>query len=110
MSRSIYCYIWSSTYGSRLTLTQDEWIMFDESSLHRIGGPAVIWVDGTKQWWQNGKPHRLDGPAFEWKDGAREWAIDGLDVPGDEIEAWVKEYAVDLTTEEGQMALKLTWV
>ena len=87
MSDSIFCYVWTSTYGGRLALTQDEWIMLDELTLHR-----------------------LDGPAFEWKDGEREWAIDGIGVPGDEIEKWIKENEVDRSMEENQMALKLMWI
>ena len=111
MSDSIFCYVWTSTYGGRLALTQDEWIMLDELILHRLDGPAVTFVtNGATQWWQNGRPHRLDGPAFEWKDGEREWAIDGNGVPGDENEKWIKENEVDLSTEENQMALKLMWI
>ena len=110
MSEPMYCYVWTNTRGGRLALTQDEWIDLDESTLHRLDGPAVIWVDRTRQWWVNGKPHRLDGPAVEWSGGDREWAIDGLDIPGEEIEKWIKENKVDVTTEEGQMALKLRWI
>ena len=32
-----------------------------EGNLHRIGKPAVLYYDGTKQWMENGKRHRLDG-------------------------------------------------
>ncbi len=31
--------------------------------LHRDGGPAVIWPDGTREWHQFGELHREDGPA-----------------------------------------------
>lgn len=107
----IFCHIWTNTYGGRLALTQQEWIDFDESTLHRLDGPAVTFIiNGATQWWKDGKPHRLDGPAFEWKDGEREWAIDGINVPGDEIEVWIEENDIDLTTEEDQMALKLSWL
>lgn len=34
-------------------------------SLHRIDGPAVIWPDGYKAWYVNGRLHRIDGPARE---------------------------------------------
>jgi hypothetical protein len=30
---------------------------------HRDDGPAVIYADGDKEWYQYGKRHRLDGPA-----------------------------------------------
>jgi hypothetical protein len=31
--------------------------------LHRDGGPAVIWSDGSEAWYQFGEYHREDGPA-----------------------------------------------
>ena len=46
--------------------------------LHRIGGgPAVEYVDGTKEWWVNGIRHRTDGPAVEFIDGTKIWFING---------------------------------
>ena len=36
---------------------------------HRIGGPAIIYKDGSKFWYKNGQRHRTDGPAQIWKDG-----------------------------------------
>jgi len=48
---------------------------------HRIGGPAIIWKDGHKQWRRNGVLHRLDGPADVWEDGITElWYINGKEV------------------------------
>ena len=46
--------------------------------LHREYGPAVIYADGYRAWWQNGLRHRLDGPAIERADGSREWYQNGL--------------------------------
>ena len=31
----------------------------DSKQLHRTGGPAIEWDDGTKEWWVNGKPQRV---------------------------------------------------
>jgi len=31
--------------------------------LDRENGPALIYPDGTEQWWKSGMLHRLDGPA-----------------------------------------------
>ena len=45
--------------------------------LHRDGGPAVIWCDGSKEWWQNGQLHRENGPAVERANGYKEWWSDG---------------------------------
>ena len=34
-------------------------------------------VDGSKEWYLNGKQHRVDGPAIEWADGSKEWHVEG---------------------------------
>lgn len=40
-------------------------------------------VDGIKGtlWIENGSIHRLGGPAIEWSDGTKAWYIDGKKVP-----------------------------
>lgn len=45
--------------------------------LHRVDGPAVINVDGSEEWWTNGKLHRLDGPAWTKSNGSKEWWVNG---------------------------------
>lgn len=45
--------------------------------LHRIGGPAKIYPDGSVMWAENGKLHRVDGPAIVWYDEDVEWWIEG---------------------------------
>ncbi len=40
---------------------------------HRIDGPAIKAIDGTREWLQRGRYHRLDGPAIEWANGGKEW-------------------------------------
>ncbi len=45
----------------------------DDNQLHRDDGPAEIWPDGTKQWYQHGKHHRDGGPAVIRWDGTQEW-------------------------------------
>ena len=49
----------------------------DAGELHREGGPAIEYVDGTKEWWKDGKRHRVDGPAIEYRDGSKRWYRDG---------------------------------
>lgn len=44
---------------------------------HRIDGPAVENVDGTKVWYYKGLLHRADGPAIEYPDGGHVWYING---------------------------------
>ena len=71
-----------------------EW--FQNGKCHRLDGPAIEWVDGSKYWFQNGKYHRLDGPAIECADGSKYWYQNGkrhrLDGPAveyvDGYKAW----------------------
>ena len=44
-----------------------------DGQLHRETGPAAIWFDGSKFWFQNGLRHRTDGPAIEFSNGHVEW-------------------------------------
>lgn len=48
-----------------------------EKQLHRVYGPAIIWRDGTQEWWQHGHLHRDGYPAVIYADGSREWWICG---------------------------------
>jgi hypothetical protein len=41
--------------------------------LHRADGPAAIYADGTKSWYQHDKRHRDDGPAVEHPSGDKSW-------------------------------------
>jgi hypothetical protein len=34
-------------------------------------------INGSKQWWLNGRLHREDGPAIEWPGGGKEWWLNG---------------------------------
>ena len=49
----------------------------ENNEVHRVHGPAVIWANGTKHWFQDNKRHRLDGPAIVWASGDRSRYIDG---------------------------------
>lgn len=49
-----------------------------KGKLHRVGGPAVEFISGTKRWHQNGILHRVDGPAVEWSDGSVEWYLNAI--------------------------------
>jgi hypothetical protein len=44
---------------------------------HRTDGPAIESSDGTKFWYLNGKFHRTDGPAVERADGSKFWYLNG---------------------------------
>jgi hypothetical protein len=75
--------------------------------LHRLGGPAVEFEDGSKVWYANGKLHRPDGPAVEYPDGSKFWFVDGkchrLDGPAYEYSDGTRSWYVNgegLTEEE----------
>lgn len=70
-----------------------------EGKLHRVGGPAVIKADGTKEWWLDGKRSNPDGPAIERPDGSKEWYLDGK-----------KNREGDLPAVEGAKGRKEWWV
>ncbi len=44
-----------------------------KGQLHRDDGPAVIFPDGSEEWYKNGKWHRDNGPALIRPDGRKEW-------------------------------------
>jgi len=52
-----------------------EW--YFEGKLHREGGPACEYADGTKSWHKNGLLHREDGPAIEFSNGNKSWWFEG---------------------------------
>jgi hypothetical protein len=52
---------------------------------HRTDGPAHEWAAGTRSWWLNGRRHRTDGPACEWANGIREWYLNGDRVTEEEF-------------------------
>ena len=47
------------------------------SKLHRINGPSLIYKNGNKYWYVNGKQHRLDGPAVILNSGDKVWYKNG---------------------------------
>ena len=44
----------------------------------------IIYNDGTKRWYFNGKLHREDGPAVEWVDGSKQWYSNGKEYTKEE--------------------------
>lgn len=49
----------------------------ESNKLHRVDGPAIEWVNGTKEWYLDGKRHRENGPAIEFADGTKFWYLNG---------------------------------
>lgn len=75
---------------------------------HRIDGPAVKHFDGSEEWWIDGKLHRLDGPALILEN-YKSWWINGKQLPTKDVEKWIKENKINLTTEKDQIVFKLKW-
>jgi hypothetical protein len=84
------------TQGDILIITDKKVWVNSEWELHREDGPAIEYVDGSKEWWVNGKLHREDGPAIEYVDGSKEWwkkgraYIDGVRADKDHLEWMIK--------------------
>ena len=59
-----------------------KWWYF-HGKLHRIGGPAIEYANGSKKWCVDGELHRLDGPAVEYVENEYfqdEWWINSHNV------------------------------
>ena len=50
----------------------------DNENLHREDGPAIIWDNGDKEWYVNGKCHRIDGPAIIFNNNSHEWLVNDI--------------------------------
>ena len=49
----------------------------EDGFLHCDDGPAVIYDDGTEEWYKHGVPHRIGGPAYI-SSTLKVWFNDGL--------------------------------
>jgi len=63
---------------------------YQNGKRHRLNGPAVIYENGSKYWYQNGKYHRENGPAVIYKSGNKYWFVDGSQYSE---ESWKREIA-----------------
>ena len=75
-----------------------------KAPLHRVGAPAWIADDGSEVWYENGKIHRVGGPAIEWADGRKEYWLDGQRVSyGEGVDVDTEQYddIVALLEENG---------
>ena len=53
------------------------WYIEGTEIKHREEGPAVIYSNGDKAWYQHGKFHRENGPAIEFGNFHFEWWYQG---------------------------------
>ena len=64
-------------YSVEVGATCTFWYREGTTILHRVGGPAVEFADGTKEWYLNGQLHREDGPAVEFAGVKKQWYLNG---------------------------------
>ena len=48
-----------------------------KNQLHCEDGPAFIYPNGTKYWFQNDQLHRIDGPAAIYSNGIKQFWVNG---------------------------------
>lgn len=53
-------------------------VKYKNRMIHCDDGPAVIYYDGRKQWFQYGIEHRTDGPSMTFPDGSERWCFEGI--------------------------------
>ena len=53
-----------------------EWYL--NGLMHRKGGPAAEYSNGSKYWYSMGKVHRVDGPAVEYANGDKLWYVNDM--------------------------------
>lgn len=58
---------------------------------HRIGGPAIEWNNGDKEWYINDTLYRENGPAIEDRDGDRFWYLNGKEYTEEEYKKKIGE-------------------
>lgn len=77
----------------KITISDDGTIRWynENGELHREGGPAVEYTNGTKIWYINGKLHREDGPAIEFTNGVKFWYLNGKECTNAEFNTKFKK-------------------
>ena len=68
-------------------------------------------VDGNQRWFDvNGQHHRLDGPAVIWADGSQEWWVNGKNITR-EANQWMTQQSINWPWDSNTHAqFLLTWV
>ena len=64
-------------YGPAVMHVDGSRAWYQNGLRHRLVEPAVERADGSRSWFRNGKRHRVDGPAIEYGDGSRSWFRNG---------------------------------
>ena len=51
--------------SEKLVVSYEETVIYLlDGKIHNKEGPAVVYPDGTREWWFNGKRHNINGPAI----------------------------------------------
>ena len=80
--------IWTHTMATCTEVWEDE-----NGHIHREDGPAVIYDDGSVEYWQHGRLHRIGGPAIDYPDTFRKWYQDN-NLYNNSREWWVDNYRI----------------
>ena len=67
---------------------------------HRLDGPAIEGLSGSKEWRVDGKLHRLDGPAVEYVGEYKSWYINGKRLTQEGFIALTTPKAIELTLDQ----------
>ena len=59
--------------------------------MNEIKNGLIKLVDGTKEWYLNGKRHREDGPAIECSNGVKFWYVNNKELSEKEFQTYRKK-------------------
>jgi len=77
----------------RVNGTKEWWL---NGKLHRDNDlPAYEHVGGDKAWYVNGECHRTNGPAVEYADGDKYWWLEGIRYTEEKYNEKVKKYKTE---------------
>ena len=96
------------TYKVTIDKNRTERWYNDQDQLHCEHGPAVIYANGDKSWYINGKYHNENGPAIEYTNGDKSWYINNIKYT--ESEWKVKLNLIELTQHDPIKELTLAEV
>lgn len=82
----------------------EEW--YQDGLLHRADGPAIDHIQGHKEWWHHGKRHRTDGPAIIYSYGTLEYWVKDVQYTEEEFYLYVDHLSGEVIVPVGK---KLTY-
>jgi len=80
--------------GPAIIYNDGEKHWYQNGVIHRDDGPALIFANGEKLWYKNGKLHRDNGPAVEHPNGFKEWYFDGKEYTQTEFKIFLAKKKV----------------